>query len=211
MAEQKKNSPGRPSVSLAIMCVLAALVVGFLAYDVLNGPAGESIPYSQFMSLVSKGAVSDVVVGSRTISGTYKAKNGAATPFVVNRVDFNIASELERHSIAFSGEPPGGALDGVLAWLMPTVVMLGFWWLLLRPGSSASSGMGGMMSVGRSRAKIFEEAEVKISFADVAGVNEAKQELTEVVGFLKDPQFYGRLGARVPKGVLLVGPPGTGK
>ncbi|HVZ92338.1 MAG TPA: ATP-dependent zinc metalloprotease FtsH [Rhizomicrobium sp.] len=96
-----------------------------------------------------------------------------------------------------------------MGWILPALLLMGFWFLMFRGG--AGTGFGGLMTVGRSRAKLFAERDHKVTFADVAGVDEAKQELAEVVGFLKNPEVYGRLGARVPKGVLLVGPPGTGK
>jgi len=98
----------------------------------------------------------------------------------------------------------------VLSWALPVAFFFGIWMLFIRRLADGS-GFGGLMSVGKSNAKVYVEQDAKVTFADVAGVDEAKAELAEIVAFLKDPDGYGRLGARMPKGVLLVGPPGTGK
>src|SRR4030088_1583106 len=94
---------------------------------------------------------------------------------------------------------------------MPTLLFVGLWWYLGRRFAESQGFGGGLMSIGKSKAKIYVEADTKVSFDDVAGVDEAKDELREIVGFLKDPKSYTRLGGRVPKGILLIGPPGTGK
>ena len=101
-------------------------------------------------------------------------------------------------------------LRDVLSWILPAVAFFGVWFFLFRRFAE-KQGMGGFLSIGKSRAKVFMEKNTGVTFADVAGVDEAKAELVEIVDFLKNPQDYGRLGARIPKGVLLVGPPGTGK
>ena len=169
----------------------------------------KTIPYSEFRSLLDKGEVSDLVVGPTRIVGAYtKPADAGKQHFSTVRVEPQLADELTRRNITFSGQPEPGLIANFISWLLPTAGLVLLWMFLLRP---MTSGHGGLMGIGRSRAKVFAEKDVKVTFADVAGVDEAKQELAEVVGFLKDPQTHGRLGGRIPKGVLLVGPPGTGK
>jgi cell division protease FtsH len=214
MAEPKKPSNGH-LFKLDILYVLGVvLALLFLREIWSTGPESVTIPYSQFREWVAsgKGTFADLVVGSNTITGTYTppGRKSAPQPFATVRVDDQIADQLDKHHIKFGGEPQPGWLEALISWLLPMFGFLLLWMFLLRPMMPGGLG-GGLMSVGRSRAKIYAEKDIKITFADVAGVDEAKQELAEVVGFLKNPAFYGRLGARIPKGVLLVGPPGTGK
>jgi len=210
MADAKK--PEREPFKLDFLSIFAILLVVLAVRQLWNsGGQGTSIPYSQYLAWQSKGEVTDVVVGQSAITGTHTppGKHSQPESFVTRRVDSDIANQLEKHHAVFTGEPEPSFIDSFLAWLLPALGLILLWVFLLRP---LLPGMGeGLMSVGRSRAKVYTETDVKVTFADVAGVDEAKQELAEVVGFLKNPQAYGRLGARVPKGVLLVGPPGTGK
>ena len=190
--------------------VLAVFAILTLRDLWLSNASIKTIPYSEFRNLVDKGQVKDVQVGPADITGTYATPEPGSLPqqFTTLRVEPEIADLLAKHNITFSGTPGPGLLDNILSWLLPTAGLILMWAILLRP---AMSGQGGLLGIGRSRAKIYAERDLKVSFADVAGVDEAKQELTEVVGFLKEPKSYGRLGAHIPKGVLLVGPPGTGK
>jgi cell division protease FtsH len=204
--------------------IIAAFVAVLLIQDLLYQPSHvKTIPYSEFEQLVDQGKVTDLVVGPDQITGTYKAAEGqanaplgqATTPeaqpqhFVTRRVPQDLAETLAKKGLTFSGQPGPGLLQTALGWLMPALGFVLLWIFLIRP--MTGKGMGGMMSIGKSKAKVFVEKDIKTSFADVAGVDEAKDELKEVVSFLKNAQSYGRLGARVPKGVLLIGPPGTGK
>ncbi|CAN7792006.1 ATP-dependent zinc metalloprotease FtsH [Caballeronia sp. LjRoot34] len=175
----------------------------------------KTIAYSEFQQLVSQSKVTDLVIGPTQITGTYKdvtAKDvqaGKPQHFSTLRVEPALAQELAKTNLAFSGEPSPGLLPTILGWLMPAIGFALVWMFMIRP--MAMGGAGGMMAIGKSKAKIYVEKDTKVTFADVAGVDEAKDELKEVVSFLKDPRSYGRLGAHMPKGVLLVGPPGTGK
>jgi cell division protease FtsH len=191
--------------------VLGALLAVLMLQMWLYQPTHvKEIAYSEFQSLADQGKVTDLVVGPTTISGSLKdAGENEPQHFITNRVDPALAAKLSKENITFSGEAGPGIIATILGWLMPTVGFLLLWMFLVRPmtGQGASS----MMSIGKSKAKVYMEKDIKTTFADVAGVDEAKEELLEVVSFLKDAQSHGRLGARVPKGVLLVGPPGTGK
>lgn len=170
----------------------------------------ETISYSQFQTLLSDGKISEVGVGPDQIVGTYKQPTDAnKTQFVTSRVDPAMAEELTKRNISFYGLPDSGLFKSLLSWVLPTAAFVLLWMFLLRPMLDRQAG--GLMSIGKSRAKVYVEKNTKVTFTDVAGVDEAKDELKEVIGFLKSPDKYGRLGARVPKGILLVGPPGTGK
>src|SRR5690606_19164038 len=126
------------------------------------------------------------------------------------RVEPETAERLEKYGVPYRRVIESTFLRDLLSWVVPVALFFGLWMFVFRRFAERQ-GMGGFMSVGRSRAKVYVETDTKVTFNDVAGVDEAKQELQEVVEFLKNPQEYGRLGARVPKGILLVGPPGTGK
>ena len=230
-AEKKKNlSPTdkkyRPS---AIWYFFATVLVVLSVQNFFGGSHVEVISYSQFKSLLKNDLINDLVIRERTIDGHLK---GAAAslifkperlkamspealagksplPFETVRVeDPGLTAELESAKIPFKGEVAGNWLPTILSWVMPVGLFFLMWIYL---GRKMGSGSGGLMQIGKSKAKVYIEKKTGVTFADVAGIDEAAEEVAEVVGFLKDPEKYQRLGGRIPKGVLIVGPPGTGK
>src|SRR3954471_20907260 len=169
------------------------------------------IPYSQFQNDLKAGKIAEVRVSGNYIQGHLKEPDAQGrTDFITTRVDPEIAGELAKYNVQFAGAIESTFLRDLLSWVVPIGLFFGVWYFMYRRFAN-QAGFGGLMSVGRSKAKVYVETDTKTTFADVAGVDEAKSELQEVVSFLKSPERYGRLGGRVPKGVLLVGPPGTGK
>ena len=170
----------------------------------------EMISYSQFESLVTRHQIARAEISSESISGTLKTPLNGKTRYQTVRVEPEIASQLARNGVEVTGVPSGGWIVNLVSWVVPAFAFYIAWYFLFR-GNLGAKGLGEMSAIGKSHAKVYAEKETKVTFSDVAGVDEAKFELREVVQFLKDPKSYGRLGARVPKGILLVGPPGTGK
>jgi cell division protease FtsH len=175
----------------------------------------KTIDYSEFIALEHDGLVRNLSVSTNEIVGEFTSTDeGRPKRFRTVRVDQDFADQLSTKGIDFKGVAEDGWFSRTLAWLLPLLIIVGFWTFILRRTMAGGMGGGlggGLMSVGKSRAKVYAEESVKVTFDDVAGVDEAKEELAEIIGFLRDPEHYGRLGARLPKGILLVGPPGTGK
>ncbi|MBS0638545.1 MAG: ATP-dependent zinc metalloprotease FtsH [Proteobacteria bacterium] len=173
----------------------------------------QSIPYSQFQKVLAEGKIARVTVAGDVIRGEYKEKQpDGATGFTTRTVPADLAAELSKQGVEYNGEPATTAFGAALGWILPPLLFVGIWMLASRNMGGGGGLMGGgLFSVGRSRAKLVAETDVTVTFDDVAGVDEAKMELHEIVDFLQRPEAYSRLGAHIPRGVLLVGPPGTGK
>ena len=171
----------------------------------------EPVPYSEFEKALAEGRVAEVLVSDRTVTGRLKSPDSRGkTTIVATRVEPDLADRLSKYDVPYARVLESTRLRDVLSWILPAVAFFGVWFFLFRRFAE-KQGMGGFLNIGKSRAKVFVEKNTGVTFADVAGGDEAKAELVEIVDFLKNPQDYGRLGARIPKGVLLVGPPGTGK
>jgi len=168
------------------------------------------IPYSQFEEYLEQGLIEEVQIGSERITGTFTAPQNGKRSFVTTRVEPDLAEHLADRGVAFSGTVENTWFTTLLSWIVPALVFVGIWMFFIRRIAD-KQGFGGMMAIGKSKAKVYVVTDTKVTFDDVAGVDEAKEELQEIIDFLRAPKEYGVLGAHIPKGVLLVGPPGTGK
>lgn len=176
----------------------------------------EMIPYSQLLAYIDENQVETLAIGTREIRGMLKSPpEGKPKAFLTLRLeDPALTDRLLDHKVKFTAVQESTWLRDILSWIVPALVIAGFWMWAMRRFSGAGAGPrggGGLLSIGKSKARIYAEKSLKTRFTDVAGVDEAKEELGEIVNFLKDPARYSKLGGRMPKGVLLVGPPGTGK
>jgi cell division protease FtsH len=209
------------------------LIFAFVSILVMQYYVGRSqvelIDYSQFKSLLNKRLINDLAIGETVIHGRMKGEafkeiftpekvkqispelleGKKLFPFETVRVeDPALTAELEAAKIPFKGQITSNWLPTILSWVVPVALFFLMWNYFTR---KMGAGSGGLMQIGKSKAKVYIEKKTGVTFADVAGIDEAEEEVAEVVGFLKDPDKYQRLGGRIPKGVLIVGPPGTGK
>lgn len=190
------------------LLLVMLLVMILLQWQLADSPQVQ-LAYSEFSRLLEAGKVSDLQVGSNSISGQLVDPVNGQNQFITYRVDPEIASLLQQHGVHFSGSEDSNGLQQFFGWFLPLLLIFAFWSFMLR--RMGNIGGGGLMGVGKSHARLYVEHDTGVSFEDLAGVDEARAELAEVVAFLRDPAQYGRLGAHIPKGILLIGPPGTGK
>jgi cell division protease FtsH len=172
--------------------------------------AAQVIPYSQFLNLLKAGKVAEIAVSANQIQGKMKADGapGDFKPFKTIRVDSELSQMLEQYPVTFKGEIESTFLRDLFSWIFPLLLFVGVWYFLMKRMGGQQAGF---MTLGKNKAKIYMENELNVTFSDVAGVDEAKQELVEVIEFLKTPGKFTDIGGRIPKGILLVGPPGSGK
>jgi cell division protease FtsH len=203
------NARTRFHLGYAALALLGVLLVNDLW---MRSRVVATVPYSEFQRLVSERKVKEVWISQDAVVGELtEPLPGGQRRFTTTRVDRDLAADLAAGGVTFSGRVVSNFLPTLLSWVVPALVFFGIWMLLARRMGQKLGGGTGLMAIGKSKARVLVEADTGVTFADVAGVDEAKEELAEVVRFLRDPKAYGRLGARMPKGVLLVGPPGTGK
>ena len=189
--------------------VLAIWGVILLQNILFNQFRATVIPYSDFIKAVAEGRVVEIAIGQDTISGKLKVKEGEGEVlFSTVRVDSDLSQKLAGHNIKFSGQVESTFIKTLLSWFVPVLLFFGIWYLLMR---KLQGGQAGMMSFGKNKAKIVGEKDIDTRFTDVAGADEAKEELQEIIDYLARPERYLEVGGQMPKGVLLVGPPGTGK
>ncbi|WP_221108242.1 ATP-dependent zinc metalloprotease FtsH [Rhizobium lentis] len=189
--------------------VAAFFVLVAIQYLLATTTQVAGISYSQFETDLRDGKVAEVAVSDNFIQGRYKEPQNGRAFFLTTRVEPSLAQQLQSHGVIVTGQIESTFLRDLLSWLIPVALFVGIWMFVLRRMGGGIGG--GLMQIGKSKARIYVQSDTGVTLKDVAGVDEAKEELKEIVDFLKDPAGYGRLGGRMPKGVLLVGPPGTGK
>jgi len=169
-----------------------------------------TLQYSEFLTYLHEGQVAELTVTESMIEGRFTQSVDGKDYFVAQRIEPDFAAELDQYNVSFTGGSDQTWLTSLVGWIAPVLLFLGLWMFLMRR-MGGGQGFGSLVNIGKSKAKVYLETQTGVTFRDVAGVDEAKGELQEIVSFLKDKDKYGRLGAHIPKGILLVGPPGTGK
>ena len=190
--------------------LVAALVVLFAFQFWLSYRSVTEISYTDLLASLDQGQIAEVTISESLIQGKFKQSQKGYDYFITQRVDPSLAKAFADKGVTVGGATDSNWLTTLASWVVPILLMGALWFFVFRR-MAERGGIGGLTAIGKSKAKIYVETKTGVTFADVAGVDEAKSELQEIVAFLKDKEKYGRLGARVPKGVLLVGPPGTGK
>jgi len=196
------------SMWYVLLGIWVVLIIHNLLFSALSI---QTIPYSDFLKALDEGRVAEVAITSNQIQGRMKAVGEGSEGgqlFRTVRVDPDISSLLAGHNVEFKGEIESTFFRTLLSWVVPVFLFVGIWYFLIKRMQNQQPGF---MSLGKNKAKIYMEDEVGVSFADVAGVEESKQELQEVIEFLEKPERFTAVGGKMPRGILLVGPPGTGK
>jgi cell division protease FtsH len=208
--------PVNKKISVSVLCAFLTMgAVLFVLNFVTPMQMPDELPYSEFKTLLAAGNVAEVTVTRQSLLGKLKPGERSKEPklFTTVRVeDPDLVKELNAYNVKFTGMVESTLVRDIMWWVIPALIFGGIWFFVIRRlGQGLGQGQKGFMTVGKSKAKIYAEKDTKVTFADVAGVEEAKEELREVIEFLKTPERFTRLGGKIPKGILLVGPPGTGK
>lgn len=194
--------------------IFIAVLVFLIVRSCLDGMAVQQIGYSEFKKHLENGDVKTAVVRGEAITGQFKKPINGKTTYSTNVVEPALATQFDKYKINYESLGSSSLLGNFVLFILPTLLFIGFWYFILRRGLKNMGGGGGggsFMSIGKSKAKIYVEKDTKVTFKDVAGADEALDELKEVIDFLKNTEKIKSLGGKVPKGILLVGSPGTGK
>lgn len=207
--DKNKNSE-KKTKNFTFLYFIVAIIAIFMIHSYLSFRTEiKTIPYSEFKTLVSQNKTSDLTIDNEKIQGTMAQDDGKKVKFMASRVeDPDLVKDLQKGNVRFSGSFENKIVRVIIEWILPFAVIILIWNLLMRKMGGAPSSV---LNFGKSRGKIYGEDEIKITFEDVAGVDEAKEELQEIIEYLRFPQKFLDLGGKIPKGILLVGPPGTGK
>ncbi|WP_028324854.1 ATP-dependent zinc metalloprotease FtsH [Desulfatirhabdium butyrativorans] len=193
------------SIGYILLAVWGVLILQNMLTSALSI---QTIPYSEFIRLLKQNKITEIAISANQIQGKKLMDDGKTELFRTVRVDPDLSNMLEQYHVTFKGEVESTLLRDLLSWFMPILIFFGIWYVIFRKMQGAQAGF---MMLGKNKAKIYMENELDVRFDDVAGVDEAKAELVEIVEFLKQPERYTRIGGKMPKGILLVGPPGSGK
>jgi cell division protease FtsH len=209
LKSKSKLGKDKKTWNFTFLYFVIALVAIIVINSYISGPEVKTISYSQFKQDLASGRVSDITIANDTIRGKLLQDDKKSTDFMTARVDDpDLVKDLQKSSVQFSGQYENKLLKGIISWVLPLVIIIVIWNLLMRRMGGAPSSV---LNFGKSRSKIFGQNEITVTFDDVAGVEEAKEELKEIIEFLQTPQKFLNIGGRIPKGILLVGAPGTGK
>ena len=196
----------------SIWYILIGIWGVFIIHNMIfSGLSVKTIPYSEFLMLVKEKKVSEVAITQNQIQGRLlndESASGKGELFRTVRVDSDISNLLEENNVKFKGEIESTFFRDLFSWIVPIFIFVGIWYFMMRRMAGKQPGF---MSLGKNKAKIYMQDDLDVTFDDVAGVDESKQELVEVIDFLKEPQKFTKVGGKIPRGILLVGPPGTGK
>jgi cell division protease FtsH len=209
LKDKNKNKENKTKNFTYLYFIVVLIVLGLLNGYFFAKEEMKTIQYSEFKELMAKGKIADISIDKETIQGELTLEDGKKVKFLTVKVeDPDLIKDLQKNSIKYAGRSENKIVSTIISWVLPLALMFLIWNLLMRKMGGAPSGI---LSFGKSRGKIYGEDEIKITFEDAAGVDEAKEELKEIIEYLRYPQKFLDIGGKIPKGILLVGPPGTGK